>query len=385
MKYIISTILLFLLSMQLQVKSQFKPSVGLNGYLSNMQSVMFEDVEDQWIADNLFHNRLNFNSSILNGLDFSLEMRNRLMYGETVKYTPGYADMINQDQGWLDMSWNLGESSSYILNSSIDRIYADITLGKLQATIGRQRINWGMNFVWNPNDIFNSYSFFDFDYIERPGSDAIRLQYYFNSTSSFEAVSKINSKEEWSIAGLVRVNVFGADFQILTGILDEKEYVIGAGISRYIGPVSISGEITYLDPKNDSPDLESATIGGIALSYNTPFNLFVQLEYLYNSSVLESGINNFNDFYYRNMTLRDLSITPHTFFASLSYPVTPLLNLGLSGMFFPKLEGLYIGPSLDFSLRDDLDMSFFAQSFKIGIDNFDQKVNMGFLRIKWSF
>ena len=385
MKYILSIVLLLLISMQLQVRSQFKPSAGLNGYLSNMQSVMFEDGEGQWIADNLFHNRLNFSSSLLKGLDFSLEMRNRLMYGETVKYTPGYADLIAKDQAWLDMSWNLGEGDSYILNSSIDRVYADITLGKLQATIGRQRINWGMNFVWNPNDIFNSYSFFDFDYIERPGSDAIRLQYYVNSTSSIEAVSKINNNEEWSIAGLVRVNAFGADFQLLTGILDEKEYVLGLGISRYIGPVSISGEITYLDPKDDSPDLESATIGGVSLSYNTPFNLFIQFEYLYNSSVKNSSISNFSDFYYRNLTLRDLSFTPHTFFTSLTYPATPLLNLGVSAMFFPMLKGLYMGPSLDFSLRDDLDISFFMQTFKMGFAESDQKVNMGFLRLKWSF
>ena len=385
MKYRISVSLLLLLCLQLQVKSQFKPSVSLNGYLSNMQSVMFEDIEEQWMADNLFHNRLNFSSSLLNSLDFSLEMRNRLMYGETVKYTPGYADMIDQDHGWLDLSWNLGESSSYILNSSIDRAYVDITLGKLQATIGRQRINWGMNFVWNPNDIFNSYSFFDFDYIERPGSDAIRLQYYVNSTSSAEVVAKINSNEEWSIAGLVRVNVLGADFQLLTGILDEKEYVIGAGISRYIGPVSISGEITYLDPKNEIPDLEPATIGGLSLSYNTPFNLFMQFEYLFNSAVENSGLSNFSDFYFRNLTLRDLSIAPHTFFTNLSYPVTPLLNLGISGMFFPKLKGFYIGPSVDLSLRNDLDLSFFMQYFEISFAELDQKVNMGFLRLKWSF
>ena len=35
-----------------------------------------------------------------------------------------------------------------------------------------------MNLVWNPNDLFNAFSFVDFDYEERPGSDALRIQKY---------------------------------------------------------------------------------------------------------------------------------------------------------------------------------------------------------------
>ena len=111
----------------------------------------------------------------------------------------------------------------------------------------------------------------------------------------------------------------------------------------------------------------------------------MQFEYLYNSSVASNEISNFSDFYYRSLTLRDLSIAPHTFFANLSYPATPLLNLGISGMFFPKLDGFYFGPSVDLSLRNDLDLSFFMQYFEIGFSELDQKVNMGFLRLKWSF
>ena len=45
------------------------------------------------------------------------------------------------------------------------------------ATAGRQRINWGQTFVWNVNDVFNAYSYFDFDYKERPG----RMLFVFNS------------------------------------------------------------------------------------------------------------------------------------------------------------------------------------------------------------
>lgn len=359
---------------------------SLNGYLSNMQQTMFEDIRGNWLNDNLIHNRLNFKAYLGSNLDIALELRNRFVYGETVKYMPGYADLLETDRGWADMSWNLAADSSFILNSTIDRLYLDLTLGRLQLTAGRQRINWGMNYVWNPNDIFNNYSFFDFDYIERPGSDAVRLQYYFGPSASFELAGKINHEEKYTVAGLFRFTLGGYDFQVLGGLYNEDEFVIGTGFSGYIGPVSLSGELTYLEPVEESSSLEQAAIGGIGVSYYTPFELMIQFEYIYNQAAEKMELSSFTDFYYRDISLRDLSFAPHTFFANLSYPVTPLLNTGISAMTFPKLEGLFIGPSVDLSIRSNLDLSLIAQYFEGEFQkNTRQNATLAFLRIKWNF
>ena len=361
-------------------------SASLNGYISNMQQTMFEDIQGSWVNDNLVHNRLNFKTYLGNKVNFGLELRNRFMFGETVKYFPGYADRLEKDPGWVDLSWNLASDSSYILNTSVDRIYLDFTLGKMQVTVGRQRINWGMNFVWNPNDIFNNYSFFDFDYIERPGSDAVRLQYYMGSATSMELAGKINREEEYSLAGLVRFNLAGYDFQLLGGVLNEDEYVFGTGFSGYIGPISLNGELTFLDPIEDTDPREPAVIGGMGIAYNTPFDLFLQVEYLYNQSAESSGISDFSDFYYRDISLRDLSFAPHTLFANATYPITPIVSTGVGAMMFPKFKGFFIGPSIDLSLRSDLDFSFILQYFQGEFqENISQQATLGFLRLKWSF
>ena len=47
---------------------------------------------------------------------------------------------------------------------------------KLQLRVGRQRINWGINTTWNPNDIFNSYNIYDVILINEP--DTIRMCHY---------------------------------------------------------------------------------------------------------------------------------------------------------------------------------------------------------------
>ena len=361
-------------------------TASANGYLSNMQSVMFEKIDGPWTIDNLVHNRLNFKAGYGSHVNAAVEVRNRFLFGETVKYFPGYADMIGQDRGWTDLSWNLISDTSYILNTTIDRAYIDLNLGKFQATIGRQRINWGMNYVWNPNDIFNAYSFFDFDYVERPGSDAVRLQYYFTPSTHLELVGKMNSTDQPSYAGLFRFSLAGYDFQILGGQIDKKEYIAGGGFSGYIGPVSLNGEITYLHPRKMISHPVPAIIAGGGLSYLTHFQLNIQVEYLYNQAAEQTSLTSFADFYYRNLTVRDLSIAPHTFFANLSYPVTPLFNAGLAAMYFPKLRGFFAGPSLDLSLRDDLDLSFILQHFTVELQKgSSQKATLGFLRLKWSF
>ncbi len=359
---------------------------SINGYLSNMQSVMFENIDGPWTVDDIIHNRFNFKAGYGKHLNTAIEFRNRFLFGETVKYLPGYAEMIGQDKGWADLSWNLLTDTSYILNTTIDRAYIDLYFGKLQITAGRQRINWGMNFVWNPNDIFNSYSFFDFDYPERPGSDALRLQYYFTPSTHIEMVAKMNSFDQASYAGLFRFSLAGYDFQLIGGVLDEREFAAGGGFSGYIGPVSLNGEISYLHPRKMISHPGPAILAGGGISYLTPFQLHLQIEYLYNQAAGQSNLTSFADFYYRNLTVRDLSFAPHTFFANLSYPVTPLFKAGLASMFFPRLNGYFAGPSLDLSVRNDLDLSLILQHFVMELQpGTQQKATLGFLRLRWSY
>lgn len=378
--------MILLLPCAFSTSSSAQCGASLNGYVSDMQQVMFEEISGKWTIDNNLHNRLNFKTFIGENLNFTIELRNRFFFGETVRNYPGYSESLDKDMGWIDLNRNIAADSSFILNSAIDRIYLDFSVGKLQITAGRQRINWGVNFVWNPNDIFNSYSYFDFDYVERPGSDALRLQYYPGSTTRLELACKLNHEEKYSLAGLVSFNLSGYDFQFLGGIIDQDEFVIGTGFSGNIGPVSINGELSYLDPVNDNDPRRSALITGAGAGYNTPFNLFIQAEYLYNQAAETISLSGFNDFYYRNISLRDLSFSPHTFFAGISYPLSPVISAGLASMWFPEISGYFAGPTIDLSLRDDFDLSLIIQHFRGNLgQNTSSQATLGFLRFKWSF
>jgi hypothetical protein len=205
--------------------SQEKPKAfELNGYITTMESAMFDTLSNTILFENLLHNRLNFKAYIGGKVTFAAEVRNRLFTGDMVK-TMGraYSEMTGRDQGLVDMSWNILNENSFFLNTTVDRLWLDINFNKFQARIGRQRINWGQTFVWNPNDIFNAYSFFDVDYAERPGSDAIRLQYYPSSSSSVELAAKMDSDNDVTVAGLGRFNKWGYDIQMIAGYSNSSD------------------------------------------------------------------------------------------------------------------------------------------------------------------
>ena len=360
--------------------------LSLSGYVTNMQSFMFQHLNDNWTIDNLIHNRLNFKwNNKTENIKAVLELRSRLIIGESVSTIPAYSKMIDTDYGFVNLSDNLMKGSSYVLNSKIDRAYIDYTKDKFQLTIGRQRINWGQCFTWNPNDLFNAYSFFDFDYVEKPGSDAIRLQYYTSNTSTFEFAVKADNNHKVTSAILYRFNKWNYDIQFLGGTLNEQDYVIGTGWSGNIKGASFRGEVSYFQPKHNFSDTTSILVISLGTDYTFKNSLMLQFEALYNQN-RGSGVNNFVDFYNESLSAKNLSFSKVTFILQGSYPITPLFNASVSVMLFPKLNGVFLGPSFTWSLTNNVDFSLILQSFTGQlVKGKSEYMNFGFMRLKWNF
>ena len=97
------------------------PLFTAGGYLSSLQSLMFEDMDDDWVTDNLIHNRLNFRMYAGSNITLGLEVRNRIFTGDMVKTYPDYALMMDSDRGWMDLTWNNIDRNSILFNTAIDR------------------------------------------------------------------------------------------------------------------------------------------------------------------------------------------------------------------------------------------------------------------------
>lgn len=383
--HILLSILLFPLLSGAQLQK-----VALNGYVKDLfmyykPKNQIEGFEADHLSTNIIHNRLNFRWYAADELTFAIEARNRLFFGQLIRELPFYQKTIDVDNGYFDLSKTIASGDGWFVHSIIDRAWLNYSKGKWGVTIGRQRINWGVNLVWNPNDIFNTFSYFDFDYEERPGTDAIKIQYYTSVTSSAELVYKIGKNaDSTAIAGMYRFSKFNYDFQFLGGWVG-KDYVIGGGWAGDIKGGGFRGEASWFIPRESDNGSKEVFVASISGDYTMKNSLYLHTGILFNSlgTTGKAGGREILDL---NLSAKTLSFARYNIFGQVSYPFTPLLSGNVSGMLNPSDGSSYIGPSLTYSLGNNLELMFAGQFF-LGTTGTEYGDYGKFIfgRLKWSF
>lgn len=357
----------------------------IGGYFSSINSYL-ESNQAQTSIDYSLQNRLNIDWYPTNYLTGSLQMRNRFLMGDMIRNDASglYASSLEDD----NLAVNILEQDAYLLNVMVDRLNFKYSVNKLDVTVGRQRINWGQTYVFNANDIFNAYSYVDFDYPERPGADAARVQFYPSYTSTVEAAVKYDNDSTITAGLLGRFNKWGYDWQAIAGYYNSNDWVIGGAWSGNIKSLSFSGELSYLMPKESSVENTNLLLASVNLNYTFSNSLSLQFETFYDQYLREHSLN-FVDIMYPSQDIRMLSISELTYFASVTYPVTPLLNLSFASMFYPDVDGYLLFPTIDYSLSDDMKLSLIAMymqgDFEASGTTYTSENFMGFLRLKYGF
>jgi len=371
-------------------------NVNFNGYLSAMPSLYLTNDSTLWQA--IIHNRLNLALNLNEKTGITAQMRNQVIGGDFIKLMQPEIG-LGTGNYFLPFTFKKKIGDKLLLSSELDRLWIDFTLDKLVITIGRQRINWGQTFVWNPNDIFNTYNFFDFDYPERQGSDAIRLQYYTGNTSSLEIAAKLDSAGYFTGGGLFRFTKWNTEFQVLAGYYSNKAYVptplktedifTGLGFSTGINIMSIRGEATYLTSVRKNNDSTNQLLLSTTVDFTLAGNLGMMFEFFFNDKI--QATSSVFSIYTGSQNIKNLAFTKYNIFAQLSYPFTPIINGTIGGIYFfdDDLSGFYTGPSLEVSLGDNTSLSAIWQLFTFKYqDVADSKwtnMNFGYLRFKWNF
>lgn len=386
MKKFLYFCLLFFLSVNVQAQEE-SIRFECRGYVKSLQGLYFLDPvpssENGLLVDHLMHNRLNTGLQIGTKWRVQAELRTRLFYGEIVRNNADFAnkiDNVNNDIWDLSSVWWKG--NGIIGHSMFDRLYLEYYGGDWEVRLGRQRINWGISTVWNPNDIFNAFSFTDFDYEERPGSDALRVKRYLGFLSSIEVVIKTSlDYEERTMALCYKTNIGSTDFQLLTGVFKE-EWVLGLGWASNLGDAGLKGEITWFYPIIEGIKQSFAATTGVDYSFLS--GLYVQVGFLYNSN----GQNGKSVGQLFNFELSAKNLYPYTFaiFNQYSYSINPLLRGGLSVIYSPvKGNPLFINPGLTASIAQDWDVDLVGQIVFDEEEKYRSPLQAFFLRFKWSF
>ena len=361
-----------------------KTEFTLGGYITYLPSYLeFQALNHQESQTNhLIHNRLNIRGYIQENFSIGLELRNRILFNQ---------GGFNSDNGWVDLSHYFVNDPKFKIHSMIDRMWLKYQKEKIEISIGRQRVNWGINTIWNSNDLFNAYNFIDFDYIERPGSDVIRFQYTGDDLSSLDVVYKpstfINQTigiNNSVIAALYKINKIGYDFQFLLANYYD-DIALGGGWAGNIKNAGFKGEITYFISEDSSE--KNSTSLSTSIDYSFKNGFYILASHLYNS-------NGFSDPYGFNLQAvtqnvlspKNLMPSKHTYLIQSSKSISPPINASLTLLYGQGIKFLYISPNISYDINSRLDASLISQFFYL--DNFGDFKNIlkGFyLQFKYSF
>ncbi len=378
-------LLIALLTTTLSAQESKEKNWSLQGYTKSLQSlfnISIPGIGDQTISDNFLHNRLNFNWYPSDNWTFKAGLRTRFFFGEFTRLQPDFKASLN-DAGndVLNLTiLNIGDKN--ILHSYLDRAYFQYNKDNLEIRFGRQRINWGINTVWNPNDLFNAFTFTDFDYEERPGSDALRVQYYIGYAGSIEfAIKAFDNTDEITAATLYKFNKWNYDFQVLAG-WSQKDIVLGGGWAGSIKDWGFKGEFSWFNSTIE--EIDNNFVATISADYSFENSLYWANGILYNKSGTSTNSANIFNF---ELSARNLYPYKWSVFTSVGYPITPLFNMNLALIYSP-IEGhpLFLTPTFTYSLGQNLDVDFVSQIIlQDTSERYGSDIQAFFLRVKWSY
>lgn len=327
---------------------------SFNGYLKDLSSFILPVKGMPFHYANLIHNRLNakWQSDHFNA---SAEIRNRMLWDGH----PGPILYSKLERGWVEYR---------------------STLWSIKA--GRQRINWGMNNAWNPNDVFNAYNMFDFDYEERAGVDGLRIHYQKTEMSAIEFVA--TKGKDWKHTnGAIKYNFNRStyDWQLIAGI-QEQRLTFGLGWQGSIGETGFKGEAQYFSSAKKNEKIVNLST---EFDYITKNGWYLHGALLFNQKGIVSPPQHWSTLSFQNKP-DNLMPTRWNILTGVSKEISPIVSGRIGLLYSPFVNMLVWYPSLSINLITNLDVDVFLQSLYGPNDGkFSSFGQLVFLRGKFSF
>lgn len=387
-----TALLLALAVVALPVRAQIDP-VDLRGYVKNLTGWVGDPARaiasDRGNVQNTLQHRLEFRYYPGSGFSLETDLRALLIYQQNLNLAGAGSEELGQRGYLVDLSHVVAEGRDALFFVEIDRLFIDWYEQNLQATVGRQRIAWGTALVWNPTDIFNPYSVLNFDYEERPGTDAVRLQYFTGPTSKVElAAAPGTTSREHRAAVLYRFNVAEYDVSLMGGAL-EGGLFLGTSWAGRISTGGFRGEARWTADQEVVPVLpgEPATItyltGSLSGDYTFQDGLYLHGEVLYNGDGVadSAGLR-----WPAAIDRIQLSPARWSLYGEIARDMTPLVRVSLYGIVNPLDGSFIVVPSVSWSAATNWDV------LAIGLLPAGRELSEygvfsagGFLSVKWSF
>jgi hypothetical protein len=239
-----------------------------------------------------------------------------------------------------------------------------------------------MNNAWNPNDVFNAYNMFDFDYEERSGVDGLRVHYQKTEMSAIEFAA--TKGENWKqLNGAIKYNFNQStyDWQLIAGI-QEQRLTLGIGWQGSIGETGFKGEAQYFSSEKNKEKIVNLSA---EFDYITKNGWYLQGGLLFNQKGISSPPERWSTLSFQNKP-DNLMPTRWNVLMGLSKEISPIVRGRIGLLYSPFVNMLVFYPSLSINLITNLDVDLFLQSLYGPSDGkFSSFGQLVFLRGKFSF
>lgn len=358
-----------------------KLPLQIEGYYKNL--LVFSkttDTEEGFFSD-LSRLRLGAKLDISSKLKTNVIFDQEAIIGDFAK-TSSFDAIRNRDQKslvFLDGDKAYTDKEHIYAKYSLYRAYLEYYDPNLQASAGKQLIDWGRCRFFSPMDLFNPISPLQIEREERIGVDALNFDVALTSLSSFNLVFSPQRKaENSSLGSRLYYRMENFDLFFAAGEFRKNE-VVGFCFDGYMGNGGIRGEFTQTHADGSRDYLR----GVIGAEYNFPNKIYVLGEYFYNGGA-ESNFAQFLDSY--QFSSKALSLKKNLFGLWIGYEITPLLKWDNYAVYDFDQKSVFINPELRYNLRQNLDVSAGIQFFRGNSDSeFGNYQDVYYLQAKYFF
>jgi hypothetical protein len=285
---------------------------------------------------------------------------------------PGFGSAAVTRYRALDASTNWA-GAPLVARLWLDRCNFQIGLPFADLTVGRQAINFGQAYFFNPLDVFLPFDPRQFDRDYKAGVDALRLDIPLGDFAGINLVaaagrSLLATSDEvlaaswYGSAVLARLffNLGGFDWSFQGGKV-YGGYQIGGGFTGEVGPLQLRGELAWLRAV-DAPELPAPWEGkevfthwsgvlGVGHRFENSLNL--QSEYLHNGLADPDDLE--TAFYRQGQGLAPHA-RRHIFGMMASYDILPILTGSLAWIVSASDASGLLQPGLVLSVADEADL-----------------------------
>lgn len=183
--------------------------------------------------------------------DFSPTIQDSILRRLSLFATP--VDVETGDYRALDFDERLfpfddEDVGSFAIFHNLDRLFATLSTGVADITVGRQPVAWGSARVVNPTDILVPFRYNDLDREERFGVDAVRMLVPLGALSLIDVGYVFGSEADFDESAVFvrpKLYVLQTDLSIVAALF-QHHLLAGIDLARAIGGVGTWLEAAYV-------------------------------------------------------------------------------------------------------------------------------------------